>query len=473
MMPTTITAILLLATQTCAWVPPFQCYQRHASLQKVSFTTTLATSSGDDHEITLNPLLDTIQASKTVEIFSKVKQMESEGHQVTSLCVGEPDYPPPQVVIDAIAQAATSGQTRYTAVTGTLALRQAISNDLKRRKQVDYTPAQIVVGNGAKQCVLQAIWATCAPHDFVLVPAPYWPSYPEMVKLVGATPVIIETQPDDGYLLTPQALRQALEEHGYKVKALILCNPSNPTGGVHNQQRLEELATVLLDYPKVAVIADEIYERLVYPASTSFHDDTACPCFASILNGQLWHRTLTINGFSKSHAMTGLRLGYVAGPSHLIQAITTLQSQFTSCASSISQAAGVAALTQVSDETLQGLVQIMQDKRDYVVSQLATMPHVEMKVPPQGAFYVLPDVSYYCSATKDDADLCLDLLQRQSLAVVPGSSFGAPGTIRLSYATSWEELETAMTKLRTYFAEEEQKLAQAQTSTTTNPAVVA
>jgi aspartate/methionine/tyrosine aminotransferase len=299
-----------------------------------------------------------------------------------------------------------------------------------------------------------------------------------MVKLVGATPVIIPTRPDDGYLLTPQALRQALQEHYPHVKALILCNPSNPTGGVHSLQRLEELAQVLMDYPKVAIIADEIYERLVYPpaATTSFaRDDSttttaACPCFASI--GQMWHRTLTINGFSKSHAMTGLRLGYVAAPSHLIQAITTLQSQFTSCASSISQAAGVAALTQVSDLEIQGLVQIMQDKRDYVMTQLNTMPHVELKVPPQGAFYVLPDVSYYCDGENNDADLCLDLLQRQSLAVVPGSSFGAPGTIRLSYATSWSELETAMTKLRNYFAEEEEAMKQKeQEANATNAAV--
>lgn len=388
----------------------------------------------------LNPILDTIQPSKTVEIFSLVKQMEADGIQVTSLCVGEPDFQPPTVVLDAAVKALRDGDTKYTAVTGTLALRQAIAQDLKRRKGVSYDPkTEIVVGNGAKQCVYQGILATVGRGDEVLVPAPYWPSYPEMVKLVGAEPVVVETQAENGFAMTAQQLRETLEEHP-KIKLLILCNPSNPTGGVYDKATLSELAQTLKDFPQVYVLADEIYERLVYT-------EAACESFAA--QDGMFERTLTVNGFSKSHAMTGFRLGYLAAPAPLARAITTIQSQLTSCASSVSQAAGVAALRDVSDDELQQNVVIMKEKRDYVLKQLESMPHVSMKVPPMGAFYVLPDVSYY----GDDAELCLDLLKSKQLAIVPGSSFGAPGTVRLSYATSLEELETAMNKLRSFLEE--------------------
>jgi aspartate/glutamate/aspartate-prephenate aminotransferase len=391
--------------------------------------------------VALNPLLDQIQPSKTVEIFSLVKQMQAEGIQVTSLCVGEPDFLPSQVVLDAIVQAVQDGETKYTAVTGTLELRQAIAVDLQRRKNVSYDPqSEIVVGNGAKQCVYQGILATAGVGDTVLVPAPYWPSYPEMVRLAGATPVIVESRAETGFLLTPDELRTALQAHAETVKLLILCNPSNPTGGVYNESQLRELVAVLRDYPQVVVLADEIYERLTYSCGT----DGGCPSFAA--QPGMWERTLTVNGFSKAYAMTGLRLGYIAAPQPLARAITTIQSQLTSCAGSLSQAAGVAALTLVSDDELSRNVVEMRAKRDFVLAQLATMPDVQVQVPPQGAFYVLPDMSAY----GDDVQLCLDLLSEQRLALVPGSSFGAPGTVRISYATNLEELQTAMDKLRAF-----------------------
>jgi aspartate/methionine/tyrosine aminotransferase len=223
---------------------------------------------------------------------------------------------------------------------------------------------------------------------------------------------------------------------------LILCNPSNPTGGVYSAEHLQTLTEVLLDYPNVAVLSDEIYERLVYGTDE-------CPSFAAQPN--MFHRTLTVNGFSKAYAMTGLRLGYLAAPAHLARAVTTIQSQLTSCAGSLSQAAGLAALTLVTDEDLKVNVEIMRVKRDYVLEQLATMPGVHVAVPPAGAFYVLPDVQGYYNG--DDAELCLDLLKSKKLALVPGSSFGAPGTVRISYATSMEELEVAMDKLRSFLEE--------------------
>ena len=407
-----------------------------------------ASASTEESEIALNPIVSSVKISKTVEIFSLVKQMEAEGTEVTSLCVGEPDFPPPRAVLDAASRAIAGCDTRYTAVTGTAELRQAIADDLRRRKGLEYNPqTEIVVGNGAKQCVYQGVLATCGPLDSVIVPAPYWPSYPEMVSLTGATPIVLETREEDGYLVTAEALRTVLSEND-DVKLLILCNPSNPTGGVHTEERLRELAAVLDEYPNVAILADEIYERLVY------NDDPSegHVSFAAI-SPSMYQRTMTVNGFSKAYAMTGMRLGYLAAPARLAKAVTTIQSQLTSCAGSISQAAGVAALRDVPEEELEANVQVMREKRDYVIERLRKMPQVNLKVPPTGAFYVLPDVSAHYDG--DDVALCLDLLKKKRLALVPGSSFGAPGTVRISYATSMDELELAMNKLEEFLLEDD------------------
>jgi len=401
-------------------------------------------SSDNNDEIQLNPLLSSVKPSKTVEIFSLVKELQAQGQSVTSLCVGEPDFAPPKAVLDAAQKALIDGDTRYTALTGTVELREAIAADLKKRKGLSYNAnTDIVVANGAKQVVYQGILATVGVGDQVLIPAPYWPSYPEMVRLTGAEPIILPTEAKDGFLLTPEALQNALEEHD-NIKLLIFCNPSNPTGGVHDLERVKELADVLRKHPQVLVLSDEIYERLIYT-----DDGATCPAFAS----HLPDRTMTINGFSKAYAMTGFRLGYLAAPAKLAKAVATLQSQFTSCAGSVSQAAGVAALTQVPEEELQEKFTEMKSKRDYVLDRLSKMPHVHVAVPPQGAFYVLPDISHYVSTTdesKDDTKFCVDLLQNYKLALVPGSAFGAPGTVRISYATSMEELTTAMDKLEKY-----------------------
>mmetsp|Transcript_7753 Transcript_7753/g.19249 ORF Transcript_7753/g.19249 Transcript_7753/m.19249 type:complete len:442 (-) Transcript_7753:3182-4507(-) len=391
----------------------------------------------------INPLVASVKVSKTVEVFGLVKDMEANGETVTSLCVGEPDFLPPQAVLDATIGAIQDGQTKYTAVTGTAQLRQAIADDLQRRKGLTYNPAtEIVVGNGAKQCVYQGVLATCGQDDQVLIPAPYWPSYPEMASLVGAEPVIVETSAETGYLLTPEELRSALESNP-RIKLLILCNPSNPTGGVYGSEKLQALADVLNDFPNVYILADEIYERLVYEGD--------CPSFAAV-NDDMFQRTLTVNGFSKAYAMTGMRLGYLAAPAPLAKAVTTIQSQLTSCAGSISQAAGVAALRDVTDEELDANVEVMREKRDYVLSALQEMPGVNVPVPPNGAFYVLPQMKGYFDG--DDTQLCLELLKSKKLALVPGSSFGAPGTVRISYATSVEELQIAMQKLKEFLAEQ-------------------
>jgi aspartate/methionine/tyrosine aminotransferase len=407
-----------------------------------------ASTESESNPIAINPIVKNVKVSATVQIFSNVKQMQAEGIEVTSLCVGEPDFPPPQAVLAAASKAILDCDTRYTAVTGTAALRQAIADDLLTRKGITYDPnTEIVVGNGAKQCVYQGVLATAGPGDTVIIPAPYWPSYPEMVALAGANSVILDTKEEDGYLITPEALRSCLEEtKDQNVKLMILCNPSNPTGGVHNRKCLEELAAVLEDYPQIAILADEIYERLVYNDS----EEDAHVSFASI-SPEMYQRTMTINGFSKAYAMTGMRLGYMAAPQPLAKAATTIQSQLTSCAGSISQAAGVAALRDVKEEEMEKNVAIMRAKRDYVIDRLSKMDRVNLAVPPTGAFYVLPDVSTYYNG--DDTRLCLDLLEKKRLALVPGSSFGAPGTVRISYATSVEELEIAMNKLQDFLEE--------------------
>ncbi|KAL3791157.1 hypothetical protein HJC23_000577 [Cyclotella cryptica] len=411
-----------------------------SAASRVSTLLRNASPSSTATEPPLNPLLSKIKPSKTVEVFSLVKQMEAEGETVTSLCVGEPDFAPPQAVLDAATAAMANGHTTYTAVTGTLELRRAIADDLKSRKGIEYNPVtEIVVGNGAKQCVYQGLLAACGAGDEVIVPAPYWPSYPEMALLVGASPVILETSVNDGYLINPEALDQCLKDHP-KAKVLMLCNPSNPTGGVHSTDLLHQIAQVVEKYPNIIVLADEIYERLVYT------QDGKCTAFASLPN--MFSRTITINGFSKSHAMTGFRLGYLAAPARFAKAASVLQGQITSCASSVSQAAGVAALREVEESWLENNAVIMKKKRDYVLEELGKMDGVSVAVPPDGAFYVLPDVSKYYDG--DDTQLCLDLLKEKKLALVPGESFGAPGTVRISYATSMEELEVAMTKLREF-----------------------
>ena len=423
----------------------------------------------------LNPAVHTIQPSKTVAIFSLVKQMEAtQGIKVTSLCVGEPDFSPPTSVTQSMmtflstSPTTINQATKYTAVSGLLSLRQAIAKDLQIRKNIVYDPStEILISNGAKQSVYQAIWAMAGTGDVVLIPSPYWPSYPEEVRLTGATPIVLPTTMENGYRLSPSVLEQALQEYSQNAKVLILCNPCNPTGTVYSEQELLELCQVLQQYPNITVIADEIYERLVYT------DGPPHVSIASLPN--MFHRTITINGFSKSHAMTGLRIGYSCAPAYITTAMTTLQSQLTSCANAISQYAAIAALEETPDAWMSDVIETMQQKRDYVMERLRNLPFVSIsnEYPPTGAFYVLPDVRRYCrpiqkdpnavkdvldgdtdtSILYDDVSFCLQLLEGEQLAIVPGTSFGLPGTVRLSYATSMEELEVALNKFENFLTQ--------------------
>jgi aspartate/methionine/tyrosine aminotransferase len=339
-----------------------------------------------------------------------------------------------------------SGNTKYTTVAGIAPLRQAISDDLQKRKNVNYAPNQIVVTNGAKQAIIQALMAVVEPEDDVLIPAPYWTSYPDMVRLCRANPVIMETCDINNYKIDPIMLREVLQGNT-KIKSIIICNPSNPTGCVMEIADLEAIAAVLKDFPLVTVFADEIYEHLTYQG-VKHHSIAA-------IEG-MYDRTVTINGFSKSHSMTGLRLGYAAGPTHVINACSKIQSQFTSCASSISQYAGSVALTKVPDQWMSDRVAELDEKRQLAYNMMTEIPQVTCPLP-VGAFYLLPDVSaYYNTVTLEGVpidnakDICMQLLSTKAVAVVPGEAFGASNCIRLSYATSQEVIRESITRMKEF-----------------------
>jgi len=443
-------AVLLFVKRESALTTPLHFVNRLAASPTTAAASRLsprleAAAAAEAWSGHLSPLVNNMATSKTIEIHGMTKEMERQGQTVYSLCVGEPDYQPPDEVLEATAAAARSGNTKYTAVNGEIGLRVAIAKDLSERKHTSYTPEQIVVSNGAKQAVLQALLAVVSPGDEVLVPSPYWPSYPDMVKMCQAAPVDVVCAAELGYALTPKALRAALEAHP-KTSCIILCNPSNPTGCVMNRDDLEALAVVLRDYPKVVIISDEIYERLTYHVPHT--------SFASLPG--MMGRTVTINGFSKSHSMTGYRIGYAAAPLSIAKACGKLQSQMTSCASSIAQQAATVALADVPANWMQERVGELCGKRDLAFRLVSEIPHVVCPKP-DGAFYILPDVSAYFNtvtpggnAVRDSHELCLELLRTEQVALVSGDAFGAPLCIRLSYAASTDLIEESIKRLRRF-----------------------
>ncbi|KAJ8612884.1 hypothetical protein CTAYLR_002088 [Chrysophaeum taylorii] len=385
--------------------------------------------------------------SKTIEIHALTQRMIAAGEDVVSLSVGEPDFAPPQAVVRATQEAART-ETRYTDVAGTLALRTKIAAHLARRKGTRYEASEIVVTNGAKQAVYETVLALCGPGDEVVIPAPYWVSYPEIAKLAGATPVVVETTLENGYKLRASSLRAAMTN---RTKLLVLCNPCNPTGACLGAADLREIADVLEGFPETFVVADEIYERLHY-------ETTPHTSFAA-LGEDIFRRTVVINGFSKAYAMTGYRLGYLAAPRPVAAVAAKIQGQLTSCASSISQAAGLAAL-DLPDDALDHHVREFKRRRDYVIARLVAMgPRILCPPPPEGAFYILPDISPCLglahqkrpsSALETSTAFCAALLEARNLALVPGDAFGAPGAIRISYATSRPLLARAMDALEAF-----------------------
>lgn len=345
-----------------------------------------------------------------------------------------------------------TGLTRYTPNTGTAPLRAAISQKLASENGVHVPPSGIVVSNGAKQSVWQAIAAAVAPGDDLLIPAPYWVSYPEMARLAGANPVVLETSAEEGFRVTPAALAAALTPAS---RILILCTPSNPSGAVYSKEELEALAAVVATHPRLLVLSDEIYEYITYAPAVH-------TAFASLPN--MAHRTLTVNGFSKSYAMTGWRLGYLAAPPPFAAAAAAIQSQTTSGASSIAQHAGLAALALVpkGGPPVAAMVAAFRERRDVVVARLRAIPGVSLPSTPDGAFYALPDVSGLVGPgasapgfgpIPDGDTLCRYLLETALVALVPGDAFGAPSCVRLSYAASLDTLGAALDRIEAALAE--------------------
>ncbi len=394
----------------------------------------------------LSEALGRVAPSATVAISQKARVMAAEGKDIIALSAGEPDFNTPEHVRDAAKRAMDEGKTRYTNVDGIAELKEAVAAKFRRDNGLEVTAADCFVGSGGKQIIFNALWATLNPGDEVVVPVPYWVSYPEIVRLCGAEPVFAVADASSGFKLTPEALEAAISE---RTKWLILNTPSNPTGAAYSAEELKELAAVLMRHPHVHILTDDIYEVLVYDGKQ----------FATIaqVEPELQGRTLTMNGVSKSHAMTGWRIGYCTGPKPLLAAMTKLQSQSTTNASSISQWAAVEALNGPQD-FLSEWRDVFQARRDMVVAGLNANTGLDC-LTPEGAFYVFPSCQRLLGKTSaagtklaTDEDFVMALLEETGVALVHGTAFGLPGHFRLSYAASNAELEEAVKRIQQFCA---------------------
>ncbi|TNE73443.1 pyridoxal phosphate-dependent aminotransferase [bacterium] len=379
--------------------------------------------------------------SETLKISARAKELQREGKPVISLSAGEPDFKTPKYICDAAIKAINDGHHGYTPNTGTPELKEAICAKLKRDNGLDYKTNQIIVSNGAKQSVGFAMLAVLNKGDEVIIPAPYWVSYPAMAQLAEAESVTIRTSFENDFKLTPEQLEAAITP---KTKLFVLCSPSNPTGSCYTKSELEAIADVLRKHPQILVISDEIYEYITFEGT---HNSIAA------IAPDLKDRVIVVNGFSKGFAMTGWRLGYLAATPEIVSAVDKLQSQETSAPSTISQKAGEAAYNGDLTEILT-MREEFKKRRDFVVDALNAIPGVKC-FRPNGAFYAFPDVSSYFGkktpsgqTISGSTDLIMYLLDEAQIATVPGDAFGEPNGIRLSYATSMANLEEAMKRLK-------------------------
>ena len=386
--------------------------------------------------------LDRVSPSQTIAISSKARALKAAGRDIISLSAGEPDFDTPANIKAAAIRAIEAGETKYTDVAGTLALRQAVAAKFKRDSNLDYTPSEVMISTGGKQVIFNAMVATLNAGDEVIIPSPCWVSYPDIVSLADGTPVIIPCSQNSGFKLRPEDLEAAITP---KTKWLMLNSPSNPSGAAYTAAELKALADVLLRHPHVWVMTDDIYEKLVY-------DDFEFATIAEV-EPALRDRTLTVNGCSKAYAMTGWRIGFCGGPASLIKAMDKLQSQSTSNTSSISQAAAVEALNGPQG-FLREMTAVYKERRDLVVSMLNTAPGLNCHKP-EGAFYVFPAIHGCIGKTSrsgiaitDDESFVTALLDEEGVAAVHGSAFMYPGHFRVSYATDTESLRKACERIK-------------------------
>ena len=388
--------------------------------------------------------LSRVKPSATIAVSQKARELKAKGKDVISLGAGEPDFDTPENIKQAAIDAINRGETKYTPVSGIPELRKAIAAKFKRENDLDYTPEQTIVGTGGKQILFNALMATLNPGDEVIIPAPYWVSYPEIVALCGATPVTVETTMDNQFKLQAADLEAAITP---KTKWLILNMPSNPTGAAYSESEIKALTDVLLRHPQVWILTDDMYEHLVYGEFKFMTPAQVEP--------KLYDRTLTMNGVSKAYAMTGWRIGYAAGPLQLIKAMDMVQGQQTSGASSISQWAAVEALNGPQDFIDKNKA-IFQGRRDLVVSMLNQASGITCPTP-EGAFYVYPSCAGLIGKTapsgkviETDEDFVSELLEAEGVAVVHGSAFGLGPNFRISYATSEALLEEACIRIQRF-----------------------
>ena len=386
-----------------------------------------------------NPLSERVikvKPSATIAISSKAMEMRSAGVDVISMSAGEPDFDTPEYIKDAAKMAMDSGMTKYTQVDGVPDLKQAIINKFSEDNDLIYDPENILVSTGAKQTLYNLFQAILGPGDEVIIISPYWVSYPDMVLLADAKPVIVDTFQENDFALDISAFADAIND---KTKLVIINSPSNPTGITFSRSDYKSIGAILQNHPDVYVATDDMYEYIYWGDEPFISFAQACP--------SLFDRTITINGVSKSYAMTGWRIGYCGGPSDVIGGMKKVQSQSTSNASSISQAAAIAALNGSKDE-IQSMVEQYKLRHDYLCSALNDIDGFKT-TPGTGAFYLFPDVTNVIEQKgfSDDVELSQYLIEKANVAVVPGSAFGSPGYIRLSYATSLELIKEALNRI--------------------------
>ncbi len=381
-----------------------------------------------------------IETSQTMQVAAKAKELQAKGFNVVDLSVGEPDFPTPENVKNAGIKAIENNFTKYTVNVGLPELRQAIANKLKRDNRLDYSPSQIIVSNGAKQSLFNAVFSLVNPGDEVIIPAPYWVSYPNMVALAGGKNVFVPAKESDGFKITIDSLKNNISA---KTKLLILCNPSNPTGAVYSKDELAQIADII-EENNIFVIADDIYEKLVY-------DGFEFASFAS-LKESLKERTIVVNGVSKAFSMTGWRLGYAAGPKEVISAMAKIQSHSTSNASSISQKAALEALSSTQEE-VERMRKEFQNRRNLIFEGINNIEGLSAGMP-QGAFYLFANVQKLFGKQSGNfqinssLDFSLYLLEEAKVAIVPGIAFGMEGYIRISYAASTETLKEGIERIK-------------------------
>ncbi|MGF9966655.1 pyridoxal phosphate-dependent aminotransferase [Bacillus rhizoplanae] len=376
--------------------------------------------------------------STTLEITAKAQALKAEGHDVIALGAGEPDFNTPEHIIDAAYKAMLEGYTKYTPTGGLATLKQEIIKKFERDQGISYEPSQVIVCNGAKHALYTLFQVLLDEGDEVIIPTPYWVSYPEQVKLAGGEPVYVDGLEENNYKITPEQLRQVITE---KTKAVIINSPSNPTGMIYSKEELQQLGQVCLEHD-ILIVSDEIYEKLIY-------GDAEYTSIAEISN-ELKEQTLIINGVSKSHSMTGWRIGYAAGNKELIKAMTNLASHSTSNPTSIAQYGAIAAYAG-DQQPVEMMRSAFEERLNIVYEKLIQIPGFSC-IKPQGAFYLFPNVKEAVALAGYETvdEWAKALLEEEKVALIPGTGFGAPNNVRLSYATSLEQLEKALERINTF-----------------------